>query len=207
MQQRRAILILCFLLPLKTFAADEKSTTERPLDGVTIEAVETYRNPKTNQLDFGLGIWPLNPYFNAFSIDLTYNHYFNKALAWEVLHGSYMYSVDSGITSELADNYGVDPKNIERPGYFLSSNLKYTLAYGKFIFLNSNIRYFRSQVMAGPALAITNKRQSIGGDVGWVFETFVNDFFSWKFELRDTIATTGSTSNNLAISVGTGYAF
>lgn len=187
--------------------AKEDKSLEKPLDGVVIEAVETYRNPKGNQFDFGLGVWPLNPYFNAFSIDLGYNHYFNKTTSWEILHGSYLYSVDSGLTSELADNHQVNPKVIERPNYFLSSNIKYVLAYGKFIFFSRHIRYFRSQALAGPALAITNKRQTIGADIGWSIETFVNELFSWKFELRDTVATTGSTTNNLAISVGTGYAF
>src|SRR5207244_3367874 len=129
---------------------------------VSIEAVETYRNPKTNQIDFGLGIWPLNPYFNGFSVDFGYNMFLSKTYALEFT-GSYIYTVDKGLTSELADSYNVDPREaIERPNYLLGASMKYTLAYGKFIFFKKHIRYFRSQLSAGPAMVITNKRSTIG---------------------------------------------
>ena len=181
---------------------------ERPLDGVRIEALETYQNPKNNQIDFGLGVWPLNPYFNGFSVDLGYNQVFNRSYAWEILRASYVYTVDKGLTSELADDYRVDPKTqIERPDFVLSTDLKYVLAYGKFIFFKKYIRYFRSQVIAGPAYIHTNKKQEFGGDLGWGFEAYVNESFSWKFEIRDYIASVGSTDNNVLFSIGTGYAF
>jgi outer membrane beta-barrel protein len=187
--------------------ADDKPG-EKPLDGVNIEAVETYQNPKGNQIDVGLGFWPLNPYFNGVSLDAGYNMIFNRTYTWEIVRASYIYTVDKGLTSELADDYGVDPKTqIERPSLIVSSDFKYTIAYGKFVFFKENIRYFRSQLIGGIAEATTNKRQTFGGDVGWGFETFVNDYFSWKFELRDYMATIGSTTNNLIISLGTGYAF
>ncbi|MFW1123224.1 hypothetical protein ACEV8Z_24645, partial [Vibrio parahaemolyticus] len=86
-----------------------------PLDGVSIEALETYKNPKSNQFEFGLGVWPLNPYFNGFSVDFAYNWISNRTWAF-ALRGSYMQTVDKGLTTELADSYNVDPKNtIERP--------------------------------------------------------------------------------------------
>jgi outer membrane beta-barrel protein len=197
-------------------AADDKKAVadkpaekfgEHPLDGINIEAVETYRNPAKNQFDFALGVWPLNPYFNGFSIDAGYNLLFGKSWALE-FQGSYIFTVDKGLVSELADTYGQQPSaTIERPNYILASDVKYTIAYGKFIFFNEHIRYFRSQVFGGAALVITNKTEAIGGDIGWIFEAYVNDMFSWKLQMRDVIATIGSTTNNLELSIGTGYAF
>jgi len=180
---------------------------ERPLDGVVIEGVETYRNTRNNTFDFGLGLWPLSPYYNSFSVDVGYTHFVSKTYAWEVLRASYIYSVDKGLTSELADSYKVQPASIERLNYVLSTNLRYVLAYGKFIFFKEHIRYFRSNLVAGPTLAITSSRSTVGGDLGINLEVYANDFFSWRFELRDTLVTVGSTTNNLAISVGTVYAF
>jgi outer membrane beta-barrel protein len=189
------------------WGADEKPG-QRPLDGVTIEALETYQNPKAHQVDFGLGVWPLNPYFNGFSVDVGYNRVFSRTYSWEVLRASYIYTVDKGLTAELANSYGLDPKaTIQRPDFVLSSDLKYEIAYGKFIFSNKYIRYFRSQLIAGPAFAHTNKGMVFGGDLGWGMEVNVNNAFSWKFEIRDYIASIGSTVNNLILSVGTGYAF
>lgn len=198
---------LFFFNIAKSFAEEEK-IGEKPLDGITIEALETYLNPKKHQLDFGLGLWPLNPYFNGFSVDVGYNIVFSRTSTWEVLRGSYVYTVNKGLTSELADNYNVDPKSqIERPDFILSTDYKYTISYGKFILNQTHIRYFRSHLIAGVAYAHTNKNQVLGIDLGWGVETFVNDDFSWKFELRDYIASIGSSTNNLIISLGTGYAF
>lgn len=194
------------LFTTQAHAADQKFA-ERPLDGVNIEALETYRNPKANSLDVGLGVWPLNPYFNAFSVDIGYNWIFDKTYAAQV-RGSYLYTVDKGLTSELADSYNVDPQStIERPNFIVSADFKYTIAYGKFIFFKDRIRYFRSQIFAGPAFVSSNKQALFGGDVGWSMEAYVNELFSWRLEIRDVVASIGSTTNNLELSVGMGYAF
>lgn len=185
----------------------DKSFKEEPLDGVTIEALEVYRNPRNNSIDFGLGIWPLSPYYNSFSVDASYNYLFNKKYTWEVLRASYIYSIDKGLTSEIADRYQLEPKVIERLNFMISTNLKYNLAYGKFIFFNEHIRYFRAQIIVGPALAITNSRSQIGADLGAAMEVYVNDYFSWKLDIRDTLVTVGTTTNNMSINLGTGYAF
>ncbi len=201
------MLLVVQLLALPHSQAAQSSFKEQPLDGVTIEALETYPNPRTSSVDFGLGIWPLSPYYNSFSVDVAYNHLFNKSYTWEVLRGSYLYSIDKGLTSELADNYKVQPKSIERLNFMISTNLKCVLAYGKFIFFKEYIRYFRAHAVAGPALAITSDRSQIGADIGLGVETFVNEYFSWRLDLRDTLVTVGSTTNNLSIGLGTVYAF
>ena len=60
-----AILIL---IHLPQALASNSAPGIQPLDGVNVEAVQTYQNPKSSLIDFGLGIWPLNPYYNALRI-------------------------------------------------------------------------------------------------------------------------------------------
>ena len=120
---------------------------------------------------------------------------------------SYLYTVDTGLTTELADTYQVDPKSIQRVNYIVSSNYMLTLAYGKFIFLSDNIRYFRSNFFFGPALVSTNEASKIGVCVGWNIETFVNDRISWKLGLRDNYAVGAIHPNNVVLSLGTSYGF
>ena len=181
-------------------------TGEKPLDGVNVEAVQTYKNPKSQQIFFGLGLWPLDPYYNGLSVDLTYTRYLNKTYSWDVASLDYVYAVDSGLTSELADKYSVQPQSIERLNFVLSSDLNYTFAYGKTIFLTKYIRYFRSSLLAGPGLVITNQESTVGLDMGWRLETFVNDSFSWRVEARYLYAFS-SMHNNLAFIFGTAYAY
>src|SRR6185437_7989972 len=50
----------------------EQKLGPRPIDGVYVEAVENYANPKQRQYGFDFGFWPLNPYYNGFSLDGFY---------------------------------------------------------------------------------------------------------------------------------------
>lgn len=198
----------CLILPCLSLAKAPEATTPgiKPLDGVRIQAVETYQNPKKQQLDFGLGLWPMDPYFNGFSVDVGYNRFFNKTYAWEVAHIDYIYSVDTGLTSQLADRWSVSPQTINRLNFVFSSNLRYTLAYGKFVFMTKYIKYFRASVLAGPAFVLASQGSSVGLGAGFRFETFVNNDFSWKVEVRDIYAF-GNLNNNLAFVLGTAYGF
>jgi hypothetical protein len=179
----------------------------RPVDGVYVEAVQSYLNPKQSEYGFDFGLWPLQPYYNGFSLDAYYTYYFNKDRAWEVVNFSYLYTVDTGLTTELADVYNVTPKSIERVNYVLSSNYIWNVAYGKFVLFGNNIRYFRSGFMLGPALIVTNTESIIGACAGWSIETFVNEKTSWKFQIRDNYALGNTHPNNLVLLVGTSYGF
>lgn len=197
---------LSFFLFISVVAGASEKNGVKPMDGVIIDAVETYQNPKSQQADFGLGVWPLNPYYMGFSLDAGYTYYYNKTYSWEVLHADYIYTVDSGLTSQLAENYGVNPEQIDRLNLLISTNLQYAHAYGKFIFLKEYIRYFRASFLGGPAFLVTNKEATVGLGVGYRLETFVNDKFSWKLEARDVYAF-GSIGNTLAFIFGTSYGF
>ena len=202
-----------FLISLISYTATAAETPPittlpglHPLDGVNIEAVETYQNPKKQQIDFGLAVLPLDPYYNGFAIDLGYNYYFGKTYSWQILDVNYIYSVNKGLTSQLAQTYGVNPKSIERLTFIVSSNIQYVHAYGKFVFMKEVIRYFRSSVVFGPAYVTSNKRGTVGFNLGWRFETFVNDDFSWILQIRDVYAPS-NIDNNLIISLGSSYGF
>jgi outer membrane beta-barrel protein len=204
---------MCLFVLLFSFFANaapaelEQQFGPRPLDGVFVEALQNYSNPRKHHIGFDLGIWPIQPYYNGFSLDFDYSYYFSKDHGWEVLNFSYLYTVDTGLTTELADTYKVDPKSIERVNYIISSNYLLTLAYGKFIFLSDNIRYFRSTLILGPALISSNENSGVGACIGWGFETFVNDRVSWKLTIRDNYAFESSHPNNLVFNIGTSFGY
>jgi hypothetical protein len=178
----------------------------QPMDGVNIEAVETYQNPKRQQIDFGLCVLPIDPYYNGFGIDIGYNHYYDKTYSWQFIDVNYIYAVDKGLTSQLAQDYNVNPRSIERLTFIASSNIQYVMAYGKFVFFKEHIRYFRSSLVAGPAFAVSNVRSTIGLNLGVRMETFINDDFSWVLQLRDVYAPS-NIDNNFVFALGTAYGF
>jgi len=179
----------------------------RPVDGVYVEAVQEYIAPKKNQVELDFGIWPLQPYYNGFSIDVSDVYHFSKSTAWEIANLSYLYTVDTGLTQELASNHGVTPQSIERMNYIVSSNYLWDLIYGKFLLFENNIRYFRSGFLVGPALMISDQKSYVGACVGWSFETFASDRMSWKAQIRDNYAAGSNYPHNLVFSLGTTYGF
>lgn len=206
-----SLLSMITLLYAPQLQAIEKELEEkfggRPLDGVYVRAVENQLNPRTNRMAFDLGIWPLQPYYNGFSLNASYSHFFNKNYAWEVLRACYVYTVQTDLTSKLAENYGVNPQSIERTSYVLSSDLHWFFAYGKFLFFENNIRYFRSSLLLGPGLVVSNKASRFALDLGWSFETFIKENVAWRVELRDTVAFSADHPHNMSINFGTVYGF
>jgi outer membrane beta-barrel protein len=200
--------ILFFTINLLSAPQDlQEKFGPRPIDGTYVESLQTYLNPKNHHLGFSLGIWPIQPYYNGFSLDFNYVYYFNKGIAWEVVNYSNLYTIQTGLTAELAEKAGEQPKFIQKPTYILSSNIRATLAYGKFIWWNEGIRYFRSYLVLGPALIATNLNSKTGVCVGWGMETFVNESISWRFDIRDSIASGMDHPNNMAFLLGTNYGF
>lgn len=179
----------------------------RPMDGVYIDALQSFSNPRTKNFGFSFGIWPIQPYFNGFSLGTNYSHYFSKSNAWEVINLSYLYSVQTGLTAELADRYSVNPKVIQKADLILTSNWKVNIAYGKFLFMENIIRYFRSSFILGTGLATSNFGSNLVLCLGWQFETFINDKASWTFDIRENYAFSSDHPHNLAFLFGTSYGF
>ena len=181
-----------------------------PLDGVMIKAVETYPNPKSSELSFGVGLFPFNTYYNGFSVHAGYSHHFNKKWAWEILNAHYVYATNTDVTSQLAEKHKVNPEEeIEKLEFVASSNGIYTHSYGKFVSFEEHIRYFRTSFVFGLGYLNTNEKGSITINIGEQFEVYINDSFSWKIEVRDylTVEEDGSVENTVAFSLITGFSF
>ncbi len=192
-------------------AADEPAPVKsyslmKPLDGVPIEAVETYNNPKNSELSISMGYFPFNPYYNGLSLSGGYTYRFSQNFAWEVLHGDYVFAFDKGLTTELADRYGVNPTSIETLKYLVSTNGTYTFAYGKFVLFKDYIRYFRASLLFGVGLAQTNLRSGVSGNTGLKFDVFTSDTFSWHIEVRDAYIVP-NTDNNCSFTLGPSVSF
>jgi len=181
--------------------------TPKPLDGVLIEAVETYMNPKSNETLFGVGLYPLNPYFLGFGVHVAYSRYYDRKWAWEVINGSYVFGVERDLTAELADRYQVNPERIEKTQFTAASNLQYVHSYGKFILGDKYINYFRSSLLGGLGFVSTNVEGRLALSFGVRFEVQTSDKYSWKLDVRDLLTVTGEMENVIYVGLGTGISY
>lgn len=192
-----------------TCALASTDSQAKPMDGVTMEAVETYINPKTSELDLGLGIYPFDAYYYGLSINGGYTWHPSRNFAWEIVHAQYFFSFQKNLTTELADRYSVDPETISTVSYIVTSDIQYVFAYGKFALMEDLVRYFRSSMLFGGGVVALKDNgattTSVAAVFGLKFEAFTRDNFSWTVEARDNVAFTGN--NYLTFILGTGLSF
>ena len=179
----------------------------KPLDGVTIEAVESYPNPRSNEMGLGIGLYPFNPYYTAVLINANYLFNLSRLMQWEIVNASYAYTFDKGLTTELADRFNVNPKVIDRMQMMISSNVLFSHSNGKFVYRGEHIRYFRSSALVGLGLVSTSQRNNIVGNFGVRFEVFTGEAFSWRFDIRDSLAPTDGFTQYVTFILGSSFSF
>jgi outer membrane beta-barrel protein len=197
---------LIALIPALAFGAEPSGAWVKPLDGVPIDAVETYNNPKAHELSVGMEYFPFNPYYNGLAMSAGYSYRLSQTFAWEILHADYVFAFDKGLTTELADKYSVNPQTIDTLKYMISTNGIYTFSYGKFVLLGDYIRYFRSSVIFGVGLAQTSARSSMSASTGLRLDVSTSERFSWTLEVRDNLLVSGF-DNNTSFVLGPSVSF
>jgi hypothetical protein len=184
--------------------SDQKSdmTRAKPLDGVNLEAVETYAEPRTNEIGLGVGIYPFDAYYYGLSLNAGFTMHFSRNFAWEIINAQYFFGFQKNLTTELADVYSVNPTSIPELNYIVSTNGAYSFSYGKSVLFEDFIRYFRDSVLFGLGAVKTTDSTSFAINTGIKVEMFTTENFSWQFEARDSFAFSG---NNYLL--GTGLSF
>jgi hypothetical protein len=198
-----------FISPGVSHAATTKPDVviaPKRMDGLTLEAIETYVNPKLNEFSLGIGTFPFDGYYYGLSINAGYTYHYDHNLAWEVVNAEYFFSFQKSLTTELADSYAVTPRVIYTLDYIMSSDIQYIFAYGKFSMLEEYIRYFRASALGGLGIVKTTPTSSLATVFGLKFQAFTRDSFSWNLEVRDNFAFSG-TQNFITFVLGTGFSF
>ncbi len=184
-----------------TDTAHEKRPPER-LDAVKIQAVETFSNPRSHEISFGVGILPLDAYYFGFGVSGGYTYYLNQNIGWEVLNLGYVFSVQKDLTSQLADKFGAKPETIEKLEYLVASSLVFTFAQGKSVLFGEYLQRVRSSLFIGPGFVKTSQASKVAANLGARFDTFIGDSLTWRLEVRDHV-TLDTVKNYVAINLET----
>lgn len=192
--------ILCSALPAE-------QTRTGTLDGVPIEAVENYPNPKHHEIGLGAGLYPFKAYYTGFSLTGDYVYHFNKSFSWEVLRGVYTFTVQTDLTSQLAQDFKVNPQQIEKLKHIFSTNGMVLVAHGKLLLFNRFIRYFRTYLLGGIGVVTTTQKSRVSGNVGLRFDAYLSELFSWKLEFMNYITIGNKAENFASFGLSTGINF
>lgn len=196
-------------LPARAAATDvPTSIAPKRMDGINLEPVETYVEPKLSEFSLGLGVYPFDPYFYGLSLNIGYTKTLSHNLVWEVVNAQYYVSIQKDVTNDLASGNAtvtpISPSSVPRLQYIIASDFQYIFLYGKFTSFEKDIRYFRLSALAGLGMVKTSPVYSAATVFGLKFQTFTRDSFSWNVEMRDNLAFT-TTSNFMTFIFGASF--
>ncbi len=174
------------------------------LDGTPVKALEVYRHSRRHALSLGYGIYPMNAYYTGFELSAGYSLFLSRNIYWEVIRANYVLTSDRDTTLELAENYNVSPSEVERLSMMYSTSGGWVLAYGKMLFLDEYLQYFRASLIGGVSQVFTTKTSATGVTVGAKIDFYANDTVSWALEARDTFVFAEGGDEYLSFGLGLG---
>jgi hypothetical protein len=207
-----------FLLSIETARAEETPPPvaaptrnvelyqTRPLDGVLMNAIETYPNARNSSLGIGVGVYPFNPYYTGFMINGNFSYRLSRTVNWEIFNVSYALSYHTALTTELAQNYNVNPKSINYLTFIVNTDIVFDIATGKFVALKEYLRYFTFSALLGGGFADSDFQKDFGPVFGFRTEVYASANFSWRLDVRDTM-TINNYANLVVFSLNMGLNF
>lgn len=166
------------------------------------------------ELNAGVGLLPLNAFSKGVLAEGSVTYHFSNVWAWEIAQGGYVLAnLDTGLKDQLLNNFGVQPTQLSRDVFLVSSNLVFTPFYGKLAGLNRGISHVEVFFPIGPALGRYEDPAAWqkGMDVGLALRWFLGTQVSVRLDTRDYLLFESfsgfSLTNELLVSLGISVAF
>jgi outer membrane beta-barrel protein len=136
------------------------------------------------------GVLPMNAFDKGLTVGGSFTYHFNNSLAWEIINASYVYKqLDTGLKTELLENFGVQPTDIASLDLLLSSSLVLKPFYGKLALFNRRVIHMELSVPVGVAMGryINPGAYLAGPTAGLLFHVFLGPHTSVRFDARENV--------------------
>jgi outer membrane beta-barrel protein len=208
-----ALLTLTLLGATPAFADDELDEEQ-----VATYAVQSRLFRLGGELNVAAGFLPINAFNKGLTIGGSFTYHFSNVWAWEVINGNYVYKqLDTGLKTELLDNFNVQPTKIAAVDLMLSSSLVLKPFYGKLAVFNRRVIHAEVSIPFGFTYARYTNPQSYpyGPNLGVIFRVFMGPHTSLRIDVRDNALSSNwgydprhwSWRNELLVSLGLAFAW
>jgi outer membrane beta-barrel protein len=211
---RRNLPIYLGLLTLTlTLAGASSAFADDDLDEeqVATYAVQSRLFRLGGELNVAAGLLPINAFNKGLTIGGSFTYHFSNAWAWEVINGSYVYKqLDTGLKTELLDNFDVQPTDIAAIDLMLSSSLVVKPFYGKLAVFNRRVIHAELSIPFGLTLGRYTNPQSYlpGPNLGLILRVYMSPHTSLRIDVRDNVLFNHwATRNELHVSLGLSFAW
>ena len=201
-----ALLTLTLASASSAFADDEFDEEQ-----VATYAVQSRLFRLGGELNVAAGFLPINAFNKGLTVGGSFTYHFSNAWAWEIINGSYVYKqLDTGLKTELLENFDVQPTKIAAINLLLSSSLVVKPFYGKLAVFNRRVIHAEVSIPFGLTLGRYTNPQSYlpGPNVGVIVRVFMSPHSSLRIDVRDNILFNHwAYRNELHVSLGLAFAW
>lgn len=196
-------LVSCFV------NAQQSSTKTDAYDLPEVVVVENRQYQPSSDFGIHLGVLPMDAFYKALSVGLNYNKVIDSAWTWEIVNFQAAFKQDTGLKSDLINNFSVKPTGIlDYVKNYGTTSAVYTPIYGKNLFFNKSIVHSELGFMLGAGVINFNSGDSapIVG-TGAQLRFFKSQTFSVKFDSRIYFHMASNKSSNFLMDVGFTFSF
>jgi outer membrane beta-barrel protein len=152
------------------------------------------------ELNGAIGILPLNAFSKGITVGGSIEYHFSNTWAWEIAQGGYVVgNADTGLKSQLLQNFDVQPTALARAVFLVGSNIVFTPYYAKVAGLNRTIDHLEIFFPLGLTFAGYEDPTSYQGglDFGLGLRWYLTTHTSIRFDARNYMLTPGFSHFNL----------
>jgi outer membrane beta-barrel protein len=164
------------------------------------------------ELNFAGGILPINAFNKGLTVGGSFTYHFSNAVAWEIINASYVYKqLDTGLKTELLENFDVQPTEIAAIDLLMSSSLVLKPFYGKLAVFNRRVIHMELSVPFGITMGryMNPQKYLPGPNVGLIARVFLSTHTALRIDVRENVLINSNwnTRNELHVSLGLSFAW
>ena len=206
------IWILIMVVLSGTAHADRKKSVPKKYYSLpAVVAVQNRPYYLNGDLSVSLGALPTDAFNKGYSAGLSYTHYFNDYVGWEIVNVNAVLNNETTLKKDI-EALNVDITNNSLGGqldyitYYALTSIVYTPLYNKSLLFNRDVVYGETSFVLGLGAAnFDSAGPRFMASAGLYLRFFTSPSTSWKFDWRNNIhfdSTDGATN---AMSIGIAY--
>lgn len=189
----------CLVWPLVSRADDDPGQ---------LVAIQQRKFRLVHEIELAAAFAPLDAFDKGLGGEGAYTLHFTDAFAWEILRAGYFAQIDTGLRTQLLQEFGVVPTQFETLQYYASTAFEWSPAYGKLAWNNSAITHVELFFTLGAAAGwFTSGSVGAGPEAGVGLRIFISQLLSWRIEARDAYFFEHNSQDVVFLSTGLSFNF
>lgn len=196
---RRLVAALAAAVAFALAAPASAESLEQP---GRLAAVQQRKFRMNHELFAAASLLPWDAFYKGVGPTAGYTIHFTDSVAWEVLRGTYSFSLPTSLREQLERDYAVAPTRFEEVRILAGSAFMFTPLYGKFSLFNRSVLHGEAYGLVGGSVARMTETYKVGPQAGLGVRLFLSESVSLRAEGRYHALFSNGLTHVIDVSTG-----